>query len=77
MSNKEKIVAVILLLLAFMSVGSMEHEDEVAHRAHYCENVRLWEADRNKGIPPKNRAGWPAKNEQDREQCMNGGNYEQ
>jgi hypothetical protein len=57
------LIVTITFLVCIATNG--DFDDEVLATQHYCENVKLWEADRIAGITANQRAGWPNYKEAD------------
>lgn len=43
--------------LALAVVGAFDKQDAEAEYKYYCENLMLWERDRDAGIEPSERSG--------------------
>lgn len=50
---------VLFLIMAFGIAGMFDMQDEQVRHESYCEMVGIWNADAARGIPEKDRAGWP------------------
>lgn len=70
MKNKLKAALVVAGLIAFAVVGSMDHADEQQQSDHYCDMVKVWEDERQRGINPYDRTGYPPKSEQQKRECL-------
>lgn len=51
-----------LFLLMFGIVGHFDREDAEREHALYCEMISIWQADKDRGVPAHERAGWPPYN---------------
>ena len=49
---------VVFIALSSSLLSSVEIDAEISHRV-YCENVSMWELDRDAGYDTYNRAGHP------------------
>lgn len=50
---------IALIVAAFAFAGKGDLQDAQADRAHYCDQVAIWQADAARGISEHDRAGWP------------------
>lgn len=66
----EKLILVIIGVLVISIVGGMDYRDEKNSELYYCKNVVQWELDKQRGIDPYDRTGWPASSEERRQRCL-------
>lgn len=56
------IIAILMIIVAFLFGGSEDHAIAVDNQSEYCEMVEIWNADKAAGILPEKRNGWPPYN---------------
>lgn len=49
----------ITIILIAAALTGCDYDDAKAERQFYCDQVATWHADAARGIPEKDRAGWP------------------
>ena len=59
MSTLRKVALAIALVILIGVVGYFDAEDADIEHDQYCSMVATWHAEAAKGVPTKDRTGWP------------------